>query len=129
MKYKILKTTLFIACLYYLIGAVVHYFWLTLFPWFEASLYSPYHDSIIAMASLAISGFFFVTFLEPKKYIGNIYVIILSAFINGFLTLWMSHEVDFMSIYGNDLKISQAYTEGFLLLLLGATLCILKPKN
>lgn len=47
-KIKTLKLFLVLGVLYYLVGAVVHFFSLTLFPFYDGALYQPYHDTIIA---------------------------------------------------------------------------------
>lgn len=129
MNIKILKTLLFLCIVFYVVGAITHYFGITLFPWFDSSLYSPYHDSIIAMASLAIAGFFFVTFLNPLKNRANLYVIIFASVISGVLTILMANKVDFISEYGSNLKYIQAYTEGVLLIIISALFYFLRPKN
>jgi len=129
MREKILKILLLFGAIFYLVGAIVHYFNITLFPWFDSALYSPYHDSIIAMASLAISGFFFATYLDPKKNIGNLWVIIIVALLSGILTISMGYTTDFFSLYGSALKSVQAGVEGWLLIILSVLVFILKPNK
>jgi len=57
-KLKLLRIVLILGALYYLIGSFVHFFGLTLFPFFDAKLYAPYHDSIIALAAVIFAFFF-----------------------------------------------------------------------
>ncbi|OGY60410.1 MAG: hypothetical protein A3B23_01900 [Candidatus Colwellbacteria bacterium RIFCSPLOWO2_01_FULL_48_10] len=129
MRENFLKILLLLGAAFYLVGAIVHYFGLTLFPWFDGTLYSPYHDSIIAMASLAISGFFFVTYLDPNKNLGNLRVIIIAALISGILTIVMAYKTDFVSLYGSTLKNSQAWVEGVSLIIFSFLIFILKPNK
>jgi hypothetical protein len=66
-KMKLLKTTLYIGVAYYLIGAIVHYFGLTLFPWFDGRLYTPYQDSVIAFVAVVLAYFLFIVARNPVK--------------------------------------------------------------
>ncbi len=66
-KPKLLKLTLVLGALYYLIGAVVHFFGISLFPFFDSRLYSPYHDSIVATAALVVAVFLLTVARNPKK--------------------------------------------------------------
>lgn len=57
IKLKLLKATLYMGAVYYLIGSVVHYFGLTLFPWFDGT---PYHDTIISLVAVVLALFLVV---------------------------------------------------------------------
>lgn len=127
-KIQVLSFILLIGAGYYLIGAVAHFFCLTWSPWYDGALCSPYHDSLIAVASLAVSGFFYVTSLEPKKMALNLWVIIVAGLVVAFLTFFHAVGFDFTSKFGSDLKAWQAVNEGTLLLILAVLILYLKPK-
>ena len=74
-KLRLLKTTLYIGAIYYLIGAVVHYFGLTLFPWFDGRLYTPYHDTVISLVAVVLALFLIAIARDPVKNIDTLNVV------------------------------------------------------
>jgi hypothetical protein len=126
-RLRFLQAILFAGSAYYVVGFFAHWFGLTISPWFDGALYSPYHDSIIAMASLAFAGFFFVSAINPVRNYDSVRVIIFAAFINGLLTFYMAFTVDF-SIYGSAYKQDQAFAEAVLLIVLSILLAVFIPK-
>lgn len=124
-KRQALSALLLLGSLYYLIGAIAHYFCLTIFPWYDGNLCSPYHDSLIAVASLAVSGFFYVTAINPQRMRMNLWVIIVVGMLVAWLTFLHAAVFDFVEIYGSNLKMMQAFHEGVLLLLLAVLILYL----
>ncbi len=66
-KLIILKAALFIGGLYYVIGAIVHFFGLTVFPFYDSGLYSPYHDTVLALVGIVLSFFPLCGLKKPSK--------------------------------------------------------------
>lgn len=66
-KIQTLKILLVFGALYYLVGATVHFFGLTLFPFYVSGLYQPYHDTVIALAAIILALLFFSTAKDPVK--------------------------------------------------------------
>lgn len=126
-KNNLLKIILYCVSMFYLIGAIAHYFGLTIFPWFDGNLYSPYHDSIIAMASLALFVIIFIIAQNPKKYNKLIYGISLVALFIGLLTVYMTYSINW-SQYSAVYKQEQSLIEGILLILLSGLLFILNKR-
>lgn len=130
MKNKhLLSFILLLGAGYYFMGAVAHFFCLTIFPWYDGALCSPYHDSLIAVASLAVSGFFYVTSIDPQKMNMNLWVIIVVGLLVSALTFVHAFTFDFETLYGSDLKVWQAVNEGILLLILAVLILYLRPKK
>lgn len=97
-KIKTLKLLLVLGALYYLVGAMTHLFGLTLFPFYDAALYQPYHDAIIAVSAIIISLLLLSIARDPIKNIDSLNVIILGGiialiFMGGFL--W---KIDFAQL-------------------------------
>ncbi len=124
----ILKYLLYILSLFYLVGALVHYFGLTIFPWYDGSLYSPYHDSIIAMAAIAMMIILYIVATDIERYKKLINGITLITLINGLLTIYMAYKVNFEA-YNQNNKQFQAIVEGILLILVFISLYFLNKKN
>ena len=123
MKKMILKYTFYCMSFFYFIGAISHYFWLTIFPWYDSALYSPYHDTIITMAAISFMIFFFIIAKNTDIYRQLMYGVSISALLTGFMTLYMAYAVDF-SQYKSDIKVLQATVEWFLLLLISGAIYI-----
>lgn len=128
MRKTILKYLLYVLSIFYLIGGIAHYFGLTIFPWYDKALYSPYHDSIIAMATIAMMIIIYIIATDIQKYKKLINGISLIALINGFLTIYMAYKVNF-EIYNQNNKKLQAIIEGILLILASISLYFLNRKK
>ncbi len=127
-KKIILQAFLYALSLFYLVGAIAHYFGLTIFPWYDRALYSPYHDSIIAMAAIAMMIFLFIVASDVKNYKKIINGISLTAAINGFLTIYMAYKVNFKA-YNQNNKQAQAIVEGILLIIVSISLYFLNKDK
>jgi len=123
----VIKYYLIILSLFYLIGAIAHYFGLTIFPWYDGALYSPYHDSIITMAAIAMTILLYIISTDVQKYKKLINGISLIGIINGILTIYMAYNVNF-EIYNQNNKQFQAIVEGTLLVAVSISLYFLNKK-
>ncbi|MFA4937049.1 MAG: hypothetical protein WC575_02010 [Patescibacteria group bacterium] len=126
-RVKLLRVILYLASAFYFIGSIAHYFGLTIFPWFDSALYSSYHDSIIAMASLALSVIIFLIARHPDKYSPLVKGISLVAIVNGLLTIYMVYTINWAQ-YSSAYKQTQALVEGVLLIILAGALYVLNRK-
>ncbi len=124
----ILHPTLAFGTFFYFVGMIVHWFGITLWPWFDAALFSPYHDRIIAMAAVGVCGFFYVTWKNPEKNRDNLWVMSYTSLITGIATIWMAFNVDFAQ-YGSVVKVNQAIAEGILLVGLFGVLMLYLMKT
>jgi len=127
-KLKSLKLLLALGALYYLVGAVVHLFGFTLFPFYDGALYQPYHDAIIAVSGIVIGLLLFVIANNPIKNIDSLNVVIIGGiiafiFMGGFL--W---KIDFIQL-GAPAKREQTIVEMVMLLFFIISLIYLYPKD
>ena len=127
-KLRLLKTTLYIGAIYYLIGAVVHYFGLTLFPWFDGRLYTPYHDTVISLVAVVLALFLIAIARDPVKNIDTLNVVIVSATVASIVSIAIIWKVDFKSL-GAPAKYFQTIVEGILGFSFVGALLWLYPKN
>ncbi|OGN04737.1 MAG: hypothetical protein A3B99_03560 [Candidatus Yanofskybacteria bacterium RIFCSPHIGHO2_02_FULL_44_12b] len=127
-KLKLLKAGLYIGAAYYLVGAFVHYFGLTLFPWFEGKLYVQYQDTIIALVAVILAYFLVVVARDPIKNLDMLKAIIVSAFIASIFSILIIWKIDFLSL-GAPAKKLQTITEGILGLIFVSALIWLYPKK
>ena len=112
-KLKLLKLVLRLGAVYYLVGAVVHYFGLTLFPWFDGKLYAPYQDTVIAFVALVLEYFLVVVARDPVKNIDMLKAVIVSAAAASLFSIVVIWKVNFAAL-GAAGKIPQTVTEGIL---------------
>lgn len=109
---KRLSVLLYACATFFVIGAVIHELGLTLWPWYVSSLYSPYHDTLLAISSIAMAVFFLYGARNPdnKKLTSAIKAALL---ISAPLIIAMGFLVDFSS-YGTEAtaKGGQAVIEG-----------------
>lgn len=127
-KLKLLKIFLNLGALYYLIGAVVHYFGLTLFPFYDGKLYTPYHDSIIALVALLISLFLIIVSKNPVKNIDMLKLIIFGVILASIVSIAIIWKVDFAAI-GAPAKKIQTITEGIIGFIFAGLLIWLYPRE
>lgn len=122
VKHKVTSALLYVGVLFYLIGAVVHVLGLTLFPWFVSVLYSPYHDTLLAVSSLAMAILFWQGARHPqnKDLVNTIMYI---ALICSPLIIAMGLLVNFQA-YGSTagIKSIEAVIEGLMGMVLGILL-------
>ena len=112
-KLNLLKVTLYFGVAYYVIGAVAHYFGLTLFPWFDGKLYAPYQDSVIAFVAVVLSYFLIVVANDPIKNKDMLRAVIISATAASVVSIIIIWKVDFVAL-GAPAKKLQTIVEGLL---------------
>ena len=127
-KIKTLKLFLVLGALYYLVGAVVHFFGLTLFPFYDGALYQPYHDTVIALAAIIISLLLLSIAKDPVKNIDSLNVIIVGGIIAIIFSIGIILKIDFAQL-GAPGKKAQTIVEMILLIFYVSSLIYLKPKN
>lgn len=110
-KSQFLKLTLYLGSVYYIIGAIAHYFSLTIFPWFVAALYAPYQDTVIALVALTLAYFLAVVARDPIKNRDMLKAIIVAAAVASAFSIAVIWKVDFIALGAPDKKL-QTIVEG-----------------
>lgn len=128
MKLSLLKLLLRLAALYYIVGAVVHWFGLTLFPWYDGALYQPYHDSVIALVALIFAILLFVVANDPVKNVDVLGVTIFCMALASVFSIAIVWKVDFAAL-GASNKELQTMVEGGMGIFTTGLLYWLMPKN
>lgn len=123
-----LRITLALGSLYYVMGAVAHATGQTIFPWFDGALYAPYHDPLIALASLVLAMFLAVIAYHPIRNREMIKVVIAGAVIGSIFSIAIIWKVDFMGL-GAPGKESQTIFEGILGFVFAGALLWLYPRK
>ena len=103
-KISLLKITLFVGGLYYIMGAIVHFFGLTVFPFYDGRLYSPYHDTVLALVGIVLSLFLFTASTNPQKHDNIVKLIIASGIIAILFSIWIIFKIDFVTLGVPDKK-------------------------
>lgn len=128
MKPTLLQLLLVLGACYYLVGAVAHFFGITLFPWYDGNLYTPYHDSVIALAAFV----FFVLLLSiARNPAGNrdaLNAVIAGAFLASLFSVAIVWKVDFAALGASGKEI-QTIVEGVLGFIFTGLLIYLYPRN
>ena len=127
-RLRLLQFALRLGAVYYFIGAVAHYFALTLFPWFDGRLYAPYQDTVIAFVALILAYFLLVVARDPVKNIDMLRAIIISAAAASVFSIAVIWKVDFTAL-GAPAKIPQTIAEGLIGFVWVGALLWLYPKN
>lgn len=117
-----------LGAIYYLIGAIAHFFGLTIFPFYYRGLYSPYHDTLIAISAIIFFLLLITIARDPIKNIDTLNIVITGATIAIIFTIWMIIKIDFVQL-GAPAKKTQAIVEAILLIIFVLLLLILKPKT
>ena len=108
-----MKAALYAGAAYYFIGAIAHYFGLTLFPWFDGRLYVPYQDTIIALVAVILAYFLVVVARDPIRNRDMLNAIIVSAAAASIVSITVIWKVDFVALGAPGKKI-QTLVEGLL---------------
>lgn len=127
-KLKILKILLYLGSIYFIIGAIAHFFGLTIFPFYDGALYTPYHDTVISLAAIILSILFYVIAKNPEKNIDSLNVIITGGIIAIIFNIGIILRIDFVSL-GAPVKKIQTIVEAILLILYIILLVLFKPKS
>jgi len=127
-KLQILKVLLIAGALYYFIGAIVHLFGLTVFPFYDGVLYQPYHDTVIALSAITLGLLLYVIARDPKKNIDALNIIIVSGIIAIIFSIGIIININFDQL-GAHLKRTQTIVEAVLLVCYVFVLNYFKPKK
>jgi hypothetical protein len=127
-KLAALKATLYLGAAYYVVGAIVHWFGLTLFPWFDGRLYAPYQDSLIALVALTLAYFLIVIARDPVKNIDMLRAVMIAATVASIFSIAIIWKVDFAALGAPDKRL-QTIVEGVLGFAWVGTLVGLWPKK
>ena len=127
-KLKLLKITLVVGACFYLTGAVVHFFGLTLFPFYDAKLYSPYHDSVIALACVFLAMLLITIARDPVKNRDTLKVVVLGAAFAAIFSVAIIWKVDFEAL-GAAAKKAQTLVEAGLSFVFVFILIFCYPKK
>ena len=125
---RALKAALYLGAAYYVVGAIVHWFGLTLFPWFDGRLYAPYHDSVIALVALILAYFLIVIANDPVKNRDMLKAVMIAAVVASFFSIAIIWKVDFVALGAPDKKL-QTIVEGTLGFIWVGVLLFLYPKK
>ena len=123
-----LKILLYLGAAYYLIGSVVHLFGMTLFPFYDGAIYSPYHDTVISLVAIILSILLFTIAKDPKKNIDALNVVIIGCVIAIVYSIGIIFFLDF-DLLGAPAKKTQTMFELILLVMFALMLHYLKPKK
>jgi hypothetical protein len=126
-RLKLLKLTLNLGAVYYLIGAVAHWWGLTIFPFYDGRLYTPYHDSLIALVAVILALILITVARDPLKNIDVLRVIILAAALASFFSVAIIWKVDFVAL-GSHAKTTQTVVEGIIGFIFTGVLLWLYPR-
>lgn len=127
-KIKLLKILLILGSLYYLVAAFAHFFGLTLFPFYDGKLYSPYHDILLALCDIIFFMIFFIVAKNPVKNVDTLNVIIIGFLFAVIFNIGIIWKIDFGSL-GSIHKKFQTIIETILAGGMVILLTILKPKK
>ncbi|MBI5733595.1 MAG: hypothetical protein HY973_01455 [Candidatus Kerfeldbacteria bacterium] len=126
-KPKLLQIVLALGALYYLIGAIAHWWGLTIWPFYDGRLYTPYHDSVIALAAIILTGLLLIVARDPVKNIDVLKVIIIASFTASLFSVLIIYKVDFTALGAPD-KAAQTVVEGILGFVFTSALIWLYPR-
>lgn len=126
-KIKLLQILLVLGALYYLIGAVAHFFGLTIFPFYDGRLYTPYHDTVIALVAIVLSILLLTIARDPIKNIDTLNVVMIGAVIAIIFSMGMIWKIDFVQL-GAPAKKLQTIVETGLLVAYLILLFLFRPK-
>ncbi len=127
-KLNLLKIVLCLGALYYLTGAFAHFFGLTLFPFYDSRLYTPYHDSILGLVGMVIALFLLAIAKNPVKNIDTLNIVIICAILATIFSFAIIWKVDFAALGAPDKKI-QTVAEGILGVIFVVVLLWLYPRQ
>jgi len=91
---KVIKYLLVLGSSYYFIGAIVHFFGLSFYPWYDGLLFSPYHDAVIALCSIVFGLFLLVISTDITKYRLLINLVMIAGIIAIFFSLYIIFFID-----------------------------------
>jgi len=125
---KLLKGVLLLGALYFAVAAFAHFFGRTIFPFYDASLYSPYHDTLITLCDLIFVLLFLTVAKNPTKNVDTLDVMIVALILAVIFNLGIIWKIDF-NLLGSSEKLFQTKVETFLAVIWAILLLVLRPKK
>lgn len=121
---------LILACcaLYYFVAAFAHFFGLTLFPFYDETLYSPYHDILLGLCDLVFVMIFSVVAFDPVNNIDTFHVILIAFVLVILVNIGLIWKFDF-ALYHSVHKQFQTIVETLLAFITLVSLWILRPAT
>ena len=123
-----LKVVLYLGAVYYLIGAIAHYFALTIFPWFVSGLYAPYQDTVIAFVAIMITCLLVFIAKDPVKHRDMLKAVIIGAIAAPIFSILVISKVNFVAL-GVPGKGTQTIVESILGFMYSGILIWLYPRG
>jgi hypothetical protein len=127
-KFKLLQIFLIFGVLYCLIGGFAHFFGLTIFPFFDANLYTSYQDSLIALMALILALFLLAIARDPVRNKDTLKIAIISTVLSSIFNITILWKVNFANL-GAPGKETQIIVEGIIGFIYAAFLLWLYPKE
>ena len=127
-KQNFLKILLVGGGIYYSIGAVLHLFGLTLFPFYVGELYAPYHDVLIFLTTITLAMVLFAIAKDPVKNLNVLDVMIAGGILAIVFSVVILYRIDFTAL-GAPAKKTQTIVEMVMLIIYVSLLFYLKPKK
>lgn len=124
----LLQITLIACAAYIVMGAIAHFFGLTIFPFYDGGLHTPYHDIIIALAAVMLAILLFSIAEHPLRRPVVLKAILIASYIAIVFNLWILFTVDFVQLDAPG-KWTQTLVETILLVILIIFLHWSEPKN
>lgn len=126
-KITLLRIALLGGAVFYFIGGIAHFFGLTLFPWYAGSLYSPYHDTVIALTAFVLGLIILTVSKDPIKNIDILNILMVGCFLAILFSVYIIFKIDFAG--PTELKKTETIVELVLLILYLTVLIALKPDT
>lgn len=131
MKFNRLLTArilLILGSIYYFIGAIAHFFGLTIFPFFSGTLYVPYQDTVIALVAIILAILLWTVSRDPIKNSDVYNVILIGGILAIIFSVIILLRIDFNALNALDKKL-QTIVEMILLMVYTSLLWMFRPKK
>jgi len=127
-KTKLIKIILLFGAVYFFIASLAHFFGWTLFPFYDGALYSPYHDTLLALCDLIFCLIFLTVAKDPIKNNDTLLVIKVALVLTIIFNIGIIWKINFAAL-GSTQKLFQTKIETALAIIMLASLILFRPKN
>jgi len=114
--------------IYYLLGAVAHFFGLTVFPLYDSALYTPYHDTVIALVAIFLTIILWTIARDPVKNLDTYKAIIIGGILAIIFSMGIILKIDFTALHAPG-KRMQTIVEMILLIIYTTLLFVFRPTK
>jgi len=104
-----LQTLLILGAIYFLIAAYAHFFGQTIFPFYVSKLYTPYHDTLLALCDLIFITIFLTAAKNPHNN-DMLNVILIGLLLSIVFNFGIIFKIDFVAL-GSPEKLFQTKVE------------------